>query len=155
MADSKAEAKAALEKFYLAFDCVLKGQPDVMSEVWLHDDCVTSVHPFGTWARGWGEVWASWQELSTIFSCYRGHAASAERIGAVRDPFVAVSGDSAHSIAVLRLLLQLPHRELALSLHCSSMLQRSGGAWQLVHHQFDQAPAHFLESVRRLSKHGD
>ena len=51
---------AANRAFYEAFE----GQDlDAMSDLWVHDDDVTCVHPGWAALRGWGSVSASWVAL--------------------------------------------------------------------------------------------
>ncbi len=58
-----AEVGAVLEAnraFYVAFEA---RDLDAMSDLWMHDDQVTCVHPGWVTLRGWGSVAASWAAL--------------------------------------------------------------------------------------------
>ncbi len=75
MASQEEEAKQAFYALYEALDDLLRGQgTQKMGALWHHADYVTSSHPFGDWARGWAEVWATWEEGAAVWSVYKGHA---------------------------------------------------------------------------------
>ena len=45
-----------LERFHLASNEFLKGNPEPVNELWSHKDDVTLANPFGPPVRGWDEV---------------------------------------------------------------------------------------------------
>ncbi len=51
---------AANAAFYAAFEA---GDLDAMSDVWIHDETVTCVHPGWTRLDGWARIAASWFAL--------------------------------------------------------------------------------------------
>jgi ketosteroid isomerase-like protein len=145
------EVRTATLQFYRALDDLLLGKgTQAMSQAWHHDEYVTTVHPFGHWARGWDEVWATWNEIAAIFSFYRGHADRTDGIGAIHDLRIAVLGDVAYTIGVYKSCLYLPAGETLLSVNCTNVLQKRDGAWKIVHHHPDQAPADYQAAVARL-----
>ena len=102
-------ARQAIMDFYQALDALLLGRgTERMSEAWWHDDLAETVHPFGHWARGWSEVWATWQESAQVFSFYKGHAGRPEGIGGIRDLRLRVLGDVAVATSVYESTLYLP-----------------------------------------------
>jgi ketosteroid isomerase-like protein len=55
-----AEVLAANQEFYEAFET---RDLDRMSEIWVHDDRISCVHPGWTALRGWAAVGSSWAAL--------------------------------------------------------------------------------------------
>jgi len=149
------EAREAILRFYQALDDLLSGKgSEGMSEAWSHDDFVTTVHPFGHWARGWKEVWATWEEIGAVFSFYRGHADRDDNIGDVHDLRVTVLGDVAYSIGIYKSCLYLPEGETRLSVNCTNLAQRRDGVWKIIHHHPDQATADYQAAVGRMVERG-
>jgi ketosteroid isomerase-like protein len=148
--------RAATEDFYLALDELLQGRGNqAMSDVWLHEEFVTTVHPLGHWARGWKEVWATWQEIEAVWGFYKGHKQRTDRIGGIHDLRVAVLGDVAYSISVFRSKMYLAdNTTIGLNVNCTNVLQRSNGGWKLVHHHPDQAPPEFIAGIQRMIEAG-
>ncbi len=148
------EEEAVLEvtqKFYDALEDMLQGKGAApMSETWHHDDYVTTVHPFGHWARGWKEVFATWQEVAAIFSLYKGHADRDDRIGNIYDPRVSVLGDVAYTIGVFKSHLYLSFGEATLKVNCTNILHKRDGVWKIVHHHPDQASPDYQAKLGRM-----
>jgi ketosteroid isomerase-like protein len=151
MATEEEAVIAATQKFYDALEDLLQGRSaDAMSEACLHDDFVTTVHPFGHWARGWKEVFATWQEVGAIFSLYRGHANRDDRIGNIYDLRVAVLGDVAYTTGVFKSLLYLTFGEATLKVNCTNILHKRDGVWKVVHHHPDQASPDYQAKLGRM-----
>jgi ketosteroid isomerase-like protein len=152
MLSPEEEARNAVLRFYQALDDVLLGKgPDGMREQWHHLGFVTTVHPFGHWARGWTEVWATWQEVSAVFNCYRGHAGRQEGIGTIHDlRGMNVVGDMAYGVGVYKSVLYMPKGPMTLAVNCTDVVHRHDGAWKMVHHHADQAPPDYQAAVASL-----
>ena len=149
------EVRNATQRFYQALDDLISGKGNErMSEAWHHDESVTTVHPFGHWARGWDEVWATWQEIGAVFSFYRGHADREDNIGDVHNLTVSLLGDVAYTTGVYKSCLYLPEGETRLSVNCTNVLQRRDGVWKVIHHHPDQAPPDYQAAVGRMIERG-
>jgi ketosteroid isomerase-like protein len=151
MSEAVEAVRTATLEFYAALDTLLLGggtQP--MREAWHHDDCVSTVHPFDYWSRGWEDVWATWKQIATIFSYYRGHADRQDGIGTIHDLSVTVLSDVAYTTGIYKSCLYLPDGELRMSVYCTNILQRRNGTWKMVHHHPDQASPEWTERFGRV-----
>ena len=152
MRSPEEEARNALLTFYQALDDLLRGKgPEVMAAVWHHDEFVTTGHPFGHWARGWDEVSATWQVLSAVFNCYRGHADRQDGIGTIHELKVSVLGDVAYGVGTYKSTLYLPQGTIKLAVNCTDIVHRRGGVWKMVHHHADQAPPDYQAAIAGLA----
>jgi ketosteroid isomerase-like protein len=148
---AEAQTREAVLNFYQALDDLLLGKgTEAMSSAWHHTEYVTTVHPFGHWARGWQEVWTTWEEIAAVFSHYRGHAGRQEKMGVIHNLQVAVLGEVANCISVYKSKLHLADGEHRLSINCTNVLERKDGVWRVVHHHPDQAPPDFQAAVSRM-----
>jgi ketosteroid isomerase-like protein len=151
MATETDRARAAILRFYQALDELLLGKGiQGMSDAWHHDDCVTTVHPFGHWSRGWDEVFATWEEVAEVFGFYHGHDERQDGIGGIHDLRINVLGDVAYGIGVYKSRLYLPKSELILSVNCTNIVQKRDGVWKVIHHHPDQAPPDYQSSLARM-----
>jgi len=149
------EVKDATLGFYRALEDLLLGRgTGPMSEAWHHDKFVSTVHPFGHWARGWDEVWATWEEIAAVFTFYKGHANRSDGLGGIHNLEVAVLGDVAYASSVYKSVMYLPEGPLPLSVNCTNVLLKRGGAWKIVHHHPDQAPPDWQASLARMVEAG-
>ncbi|HEY2407797.1 MAG TPA: nuclear transport factor 2 family protein [Polyangiaceae bacterium] len=155
-AGDEAAVRAATEGFYLALDQLLQGNGNqAMSDAWLHEDFVTTVHPFGHWARSWPEVWATWLEIEAVFGFYKGHQDRTDRIGGIHELKVAVLGDVAHTTSIFRSKMYLTDgTTTGLNVNCTNILHRKNGSWKLVHHHPDQASPEFVAAVQKMVEGG-
>jgi ketosteroid isomerase-like protein len=141
--------------FYDALDDLLQAKGiQKMSDVWHHVDHASTVHPFGGWARGWDEVWATWQEGAAVFACYRGHAARTDSIGAMHGVKVAVSGDVAICTSVYQSKLYMSNGAIELKVNCTDIAERIKGVWKIIHHHADQAPPDWLAKIGQMVQSG-
>ncbi len=125
-----------------------------MNEIWHHADFVTTGHPFGHWARGWTEVWATWEEGAAVFATYKGHEGRSDNIGGIHELKVTVLGDVAHGTGVYKSKLYMSDGELNLRANCTNIAHRVNGVWKLVHHHADQAPPEWQAAIGRMVQAG-
>jgi ketosteroid isomerase-like protein len=155
MASAEEEATQAFHALYEALDELLRGKGTKnMHDIWHHADYVTSSHPFGDWARGWAEVWATWEEGAAVWSVYQGHAERSDRIGGIHGLHVAVRGDSAYGTSVYRSKLYMSEGPLDLKVNCTDIVHRIDGAWKVVHHHADQAPPAWQARIGQMVRLG-
>jgi len=149
------EATRAFHELYEALDDLLIGKgTHKMRELWHHGSYVTSSHPFGDWARGWAEVWATWEEGAAVWSVYSGHRGRSDRIGGIHGLRVAVLGDTAYGTSVYRSKLYMSEGELDLKVNCTDVVHRIDGVWKVVHHHADQAPTAWQARIGRMVQDG-
>jgi ketosteroid isomerase-like protein len=149
------EAEQAIHRFYRALDDLLQNKgTEAMADIWHHASYVTTSHPFGHWARGWAEVWATWEEGAAVFGMYKGHAQRNEPIGGIHDLHVDVRGDVAYGTGVYKSTLYMSDAELKLKANCTNILHRIDGVWKIVHHHADQAPPDWQAAIGRMVQAG-
>lgn len=109
---------AANRAFYEAFEAQ---DLDAMSELWLHGDEVSCVHPGWASLRGWGAVSASWVAL------FR----SAERLQfLLTDEHVTVRGD----VAWVTVDEDILGGSAGATVAAVNLFSRVDGRWRLVAH---------------------
>ncbi len=130
MSNEEEQVAAALNRFYAALDELIGGKgTESMRNAWHHGPRVTSAHPMGDWARGWDEVWATWQVFAQL--------GGPEQCGsAIRDVRIEVGGDLAYTTCVFISAPAFGRIEL----NCTNVLRRVDGEWKMVHHHADKAP---------------
>ena len=122
---------AATRRFYDAIEQMVSGRGlAAMRDAWHQVDEVTSGHPSGGWARGWDEVWATWEVFAGFGAADRGGSK-------ISDLHASVFGDAAYTTCIF-------HASKAFggdSILCTNVLARLDGTWKIVHHHPDQSPA--------------
>lgn len=150
-----ARAAEAVHALYDALDSLLRGEGTrKMKELWHHADYVSCSHPYGDWANGWPEVWATWEEGAAVWANYRGHAGRSERICTIHDVRLTVLGNTAHAALVYRSKFYMSDGELDLKVNCSNILHLIDGAWKVVHHHADQAPPEWQQCIAKMVRLG-
>lgn len=148
------EVTEAIQKFYQALDDLVLGKgTGAMSEAWHHDDLVTTVHPFGHWARGWKEIAATWDEIAALYTFYHGHDDRTDGVGTIDDLGVIVLGDAAYTTSVYTARWYgLPVE--GMKLNCTNVLHKRDGAWKVVHHHADQATPEVQAALAQMVESG-
>jgi ketosteroid isomerase-like protein len=155
MSSAEEAAAKVLYAFYDALDDLLQARGiQKMSDIWHHAAHVSTVHPFGGWARGWDEVWATWQEGAAVFACYRGHATRNEPIGGIHDLKVSVCGDVAIGTSLYQSKLYMSDGPIDLKVNCTDIAERTNGVWKIIHHHADQAPPDWLAKIGQMVQSG-
>ena len=156
MATVEDEVKQATLLFYRALDDVLLGKGTAaMQQAWHHDDFVSTVHPFGYWARGWDEVLATWEEIGQVFSFYHGHDDRQDGIGTINELSIAVLGEVAFTTGIYKSRLYgMPGGVPGIAVNCTNVLLERDGAWKMAHHHPDQASPEFQASLEQLVASG-
>ncbi len=130
MDDESDAVRAATVRFYDAIEAMASGKGiAAMKAAWHHTPRVTSRHPSGGWARGWDEVWVTWELLNAFGRADRGG-------GKLEEVEVQVYGDIAY--ATTRFTSAPAWGAVTVS--CTNVLQRVDGEWKLLHHHADSAP---------------
>jgi ketosteroid isomerase-like protein len=126
------EVRAASSRFYAALSGMANGDAGAMADCWSHSPDATAMHPIGGRDEGWEAVRASFAQVAGISTG-----------GSIRieDALIRVSGDVAWEIGRERGRATMAGRELELDHRVTNVYRREGGAWKLVHHHTDVAPA--------------
>jgi|SRR6187399_257886 len=154
MGSAEHDAAQGIYRFYDALDQCLRGKTELMAEAWHQVDYATTVHPFGHWAHGWDEVWATWQEIAAVFGVYKGHENRTDRISGISDLKIGLLGDAAYGASRFESKLLLADGPLVLKVNCTNVVHKVGGAWKVVHHHPDQAPPDWVAAIGRMVQAG-
>jgi ketosteroid isomerase-like protein len=121
----------ATRRFYGAIEDLMVGKGIAsMKEAWHQLPNVTAAHPFGDWAVGWEQVYATWE----VFEHVGRPEMNGSEITSLR---AMVFGDVAYAMCVF---IAGPFAG-AVRLNCTNVLRRIDGVWKIVHHHADQSPA--------------
>jgi ketosteroid isomerase-like protein len=137
------EVRAASARFYEALNQLCRGDPARMPDVWHQTAHVSTVHPFGDWAYGWEQAWATWQEI-----------AQSARNGTVlaRDLKIFVYGTMAYTTGVEDVTVSYGETVARWSANVTNVFSKTDGEWKMIHHHSDKAPA-AEEALERLTGH--
>ena len=120
-----------IEKFDLASDEFLHGDPESVNRLWSHGQHVTLANPLGPVVRGWEQVAAT-----------GAHAASQVRDGKLVDVenlTKCVTPELAYVVRVERVEARLGGQEAvtAYSLRATMIMRPEDGVWKIVHRHAD------------------
>ena len=136
------EVRAASEKFYAALNRMLNGDAGLMADIWSHSSSVTTMHPIGGRQVGWDQVKAPWAEVAQL-----------SKMGQVklRDQLIQVVGDLAYELGNEHGQFSLAGELVTVDHRVTNIYRRESGAWRIVHHHSDIAPA-MVDVLSRLKK---
>jgi ketosteroid isomerase-like protein len=134
------EVREASSKFYAALSSMLNGDAGPLAGIWSHSATVTTMHPIGGREVGWDQVRKSWQQVAQISSGGQGKLV---------DQVIRIVGDLAYELGVERGQVTLAGQQVTIDHRVTNIYRREGGAWKVVHHHTDVAPA-MLDVVNRL-----
>ncbi|WP_136616707.1 MULTISPECIES: YybH family protein [Mesorhizobium] len=121
----------AVEKYHLALDEFMKGNPAPAKKLYSQRDDVTLGNPFGPFAHGWKQVA---ERLEQAASNYRdGDATGFENIAK------CVTSELAYLVEVERLRSKVGGRSdvTPLALRVTSVFRPEDGLWKIVHRHAD------------------
>jgi ketosteroid isomerase-like protein len=95
-----------------------------------HSDRVTAAHPSGAWSQGWAEIVVGFEIFASLGKPERGGSS-------VRGMQAHVYGDIAYTTCLFVAAPAFGGETLA----CTNVLRRLDGAWKVIHHHADKAPA--------------
>ncbi len=136
------EVRAASEKLYAALNRMLNGDAGSLGDIWSHSSTVTTMHPIGGREVGWEQVKNSWEQVAQL--CTKGQA----KLG---DQFIQVAGDAAYELGVERGQFSRAGQQVTVDHRVTNIYRRESGAWKIVHHHTDIAPA-MVDVLSRLKK---
>lgn len=125
------EVLAAAMGFYEGIDDMASGRGvGRITAAWEHGSRVTAGHPSGEWSQGWDEILPGFQIFASLGRPERGGSQ-------VRSMKAHVYGDVAYTTCLFTAAPAFGGETLA----CTNVLRRVDGAWKIVHHHADKAPA--------------
>jgi ketosteroid isomerase-like protein len=134
------EVRDASSKFYAALNRMANGDAGPLAGVWSHSATVTTMHPIGGREVGWDQVRKSWEQVAQLSSGGQVELA---------DQAIRVAGDLAYELGVERGRLTLAGQEVTIDHRVTNIYRREAGAWKIVHHHADVAPA-MLDVLNRV-----
>jgi ketosteroid isomerase-like protein len=134
------DVREASNKFYAALSSMLNGDAGPLAGIWSHSATVTTMHPIGGREVGWEQVRKSWEQVAQLAS--GGH-------GKLVDQVIRIVGDVAYELGVERGQVKLAGQQVTIDHRVTNIYRREGGAWKVVHHHTDVAPA-MLDVLNRL-----
>lgn len=126
------EVREASGQFYAALNRMLNGDADALADVWSHSAGVTTMHPIGGREVGWTEVGGSWEQVAQLAS--DGHVA-------LSDQLIQFAGELAYEVGTEQGEAKLGGRHVSIEHRVTNIYRREDGAWKIVHHHTDLAPA--------------
>jgi ketosteroid isomerase-like protein len=134
------EVRDASSKFYAALNRMANGDAGPLAGIWSHSATVTTMHPIGDREVGWDQVRKSWEQVAQLSSGGQIELA---------DQAIRVAGDLAYELGVERGRLTLAGQEVTIDHRVTNIYRREAGAWKIIHHHTDVAPA-MLDVLKRL-----
>lgn len=127
------EVRQASDRFYAVLNRVINGDmSEAMFDSFSHADDVTAMHPMGGRQVSWPEVRASFEAAASAIS-----GGSVE----VSDLRITLLGDDAAcTTGIENAAATINGAPLSISVRCTNVYRREGGAWKLVHHHADLLP---------------
>ena len=120
-----------LQQWHLAQDEFLKGNPELVKQMWSHGEDVSVANPYGPPVRGWDKV-------SEVVE----HAASLRRDGKATSYEVVakyVTGEPAYVVQIERAESKVGDREeiSPYALRATNIFRPEEGEWKLLHRHAD------------------
>ena len=134
------EVRKASDQFYAALNGMSNGDAGPMADVWSHSADVTTMHPLGGREVGWDEVAGPWGQVAQL--------ASSGQVE-LTDQLIRASGDMAYEVGVEKGQMTLAGQPMPINHRVTNVYRREGGAWKIVHHHTDEAPA-MIDLVKSL-----
>ena len=138
------EVRTMSVRFYTALNGMARGDESAMTDVWAHDASVTAMHPIGGREVGWEQVRPVWEQVASL--------ASGGQV-ALSDQLISVAGDMAYETGIERGQMTVGGESMAIEHRVTNVYRRQDGAWKMVHHHTDQAPA-MMALLARLQGKG-
>jgi ketosteroid isomerase-like protein len=134
------EVRDASNKFYAALNRMANGDAAPLAGIWSHSATVTTMHPIGGREVGWDQVRKSWEQVAQLTS--GGQVKLADQV-------IQIAGDAAYELGVERGQLTLAGQQVTIDHRVTNIYRREAGAWKIVHHHTDTAPA-MVDVLKRL-----
>jgi len=134
------EVRDASNEFYAGLNRMANGDAGPLADIWSHSATVTTMHPIGGREVGWDQVRKSWEQVAQLSS--GGQVKLSDRV-------IQIAGDAAYELGVERGQMTLAGQQVTIDHRVTNIYRREAGAWKIVHHHSDIAPA-MVDVVNRL-----
>jgi len=134
------EVRDASNEFYAGLNRMANGDAGPLADIWSHGATVTTMHPVGGREVGWDQVRKSWEQVAQLSS--GGQVKLSDRV-------IQIAGDAAYELGVERGQMTLAGQQVTIDHRVTNIYRREAGAWKIVHHHSDIAPA-MVDVVNRL-----
>jgi len=139
---SEDEVRVVSAKFYAAINGMAAGDAGGFSDVWSHDQSVTTMHPIGGKQTGWDAVRGSFEGVGEVAS--EGHVD-------LVDQRLVVGQDMAYETGYERGHVTIAGESVTIDQRVTNVYRREDGRWKMVHHHTDISPA-MVGILQRLQK---
>jgi uncharacterized protein (TIGR02246 family) len=130
--DDEQAVRAALDRWFVALNAMLNGDPKPFAELYAHDDDVTYMGAEGTYRVGWEATYADWKAQA-------GKSTGGEVKGV--DIHIVVHGDMAVAQHLTQGRVRKPDGEMAdTSVRETSVFRSEDGVWKMIAHHADGLP---------------
>ena len=126
------QVRRASQQFYAALNSMAKGDAGPMSDIWSHNETVSTMHPVGGREVGWDQVREPWQQVAQL---------SAEGQIILNDQLLQVSGDMAYEVGTEQGHFMLAGENIPVNQRVTNVYRHEAGVWKIVHHHADLSPA--------------
>ena len=126
------EVRAASGRFYTALNSAVNGDAGPIAAICSQGADASTMHPIGGRQVGWDEVWGAWRQVAAV--------ASAGKV-TLTDQLIRIIGDAAYELGTEDATMTVGGQAMQAKVRVTNIYRREGGAWKLVHHHADAAPA--------------
>lgn len=139
------ELEAIRERMAEFIEAILRvtwdAEPEAMFGLWAHTDEVSCSHPMsGGWAHGWDEVAATWTIAAGIGKLAVPAGSTRRPVATIEDVRIRLAPDFALVTSLYAIVMGEPAAS-PLRLNMTNALRKIDGAWKLILHHADKAPA--------------
>ena len=129
--DAQGDLERVLQRWHLAQDEFVKGNPEPVKQMWSHEEDVSVANPYGPPVRGW-------EKVSGVVE----HAASQRRDGEATGFEVVAKGvtpELAYVVQIERARSKVGDREdvTPYAVRATMIFRSEEGAWKIVHRHAD------------------
>ena len=134
------EVRETSKQFYAALNSMVSGNASSMADIWSHSPSVVTMHPIGGREIGWDAVRGSFDGVAQLAS---------DGQVELKDQLIEGTDDMAYETGIEFGQINLAGNQVTINHRVTNIYQREGGAWKLVLHHGDTAPA-MLELLSKL-----
>lgn len=129
---TESDVRRASEQFYAALNAMLNGDAAPLEAIWSHGPAVTTMHPIGGREVGWERVREAWVNVAQL---------ATDGKVSLKDQLIQVVGEVAYEVGIEQGQFKLGGHAVSVEGRVTNMYQRQAGAWKIIHHHADVAPA--------------
>ena len=119
------EIRKASKQFYTALTRMANGNSGLMSEIWLHHETATVMHPIGGLEVGWKAIKKSFDQFAEL--------STAGEI-ALEDQHIHILGDVSYEVGIEVGQMEFVGRWIGFRHRITNIYSKKGGEWKIIHH---------------------